>query len=103
MSAGKGDKPRKVDGKKFREQYDRIFMKPMTPAAALIWHNDPRWYPSIDYAEVARLTGLQNRMAISTDTWTADSPMTRKQYIDQYHPDTVKLRDHSKHSKKKKK
>jgi hypothetical protein len=25
-----------------------------------------------------------------------------KPFVDQYHPDTVKLRDHSKHSKKKK-
>jgi hypothetical protein len=42
------------------------------------------------------------KIPISNDTWTADSPMTRKQYVDRYHPDTVKLRDHSKHSKKKK-
>ena len=27
MSAGKGDKPRPVDGDKFRSNYDRIFGK----------------------------------------------------------------------------
>jgi hypothetical protein len=27
MSAGKGDKPRKVDGEKYRSNYDRIFKK----------------------------------------------------------------------------
>jgi hypothetical protein len=27
MSAGKGDKPRPVDGDKYRENYDRIFSK----------------------------------------------------------------------------
>jgi hypothetical protein len=27
MSAGKGDKPRPVDGDKYRENYDRIFEK----------------------------------------------------------------------------
>jgi hypothetical protein len=27
MSAGKGDKPRPVDGDKYRENYDRIFGK----------------------------------------------------------------------------
>jgi hypothetical protein len=27
MSAGKGDTPRPVDGEKYRENYDRIFMK----------------------------------------------------------------------------
>ena len=27
MSAGKGDKPRKTDGKKFRTNYDKIFRK----------------------------------------------------------------------------
>ena len=27
MSAGKGDKPRKVDGEKYRSNYDRIFGK----------------------------------------------------------------------------
>ena len=27
MSAGKGDKPRKVKGDKFRKNYDRIFGK----------------------------------------------------------------------------
>jgi len=27
MSAGKGDKPRKVDGEKYRSNYDRIFRK----------------------------------------------------------------------------
>lgn len=30
MSAGKGDTPRKVDGKKFRENYDRIFRNKLT-------------------------------------------------------------------------
>jgi len=28
--AGKGDTPRKVDGKKFRENYDRIFRNKLT-------------------------------------------------------------------------
>ena len=27
MSAGKGDKPRKVNGDKYRDSYDRIFDK----------------------------------------------------------------------------
>jgi hypothetical protein len=27
MSAGKGDKPRKVDGEKYRSNYDKIFRK----------------------------------------------------------------------------
>lgn len=27
MSAGKGDKPRKVNGDKYRKSYDRIFKK----------------------------------------------------------------------------
>lgn len=27
MSAGKGDKPRKVDGEKYRNNYDKIFRK----------------------------------------------------------------------------
>lgn len=27
MSAGKGDKPRPVDGEKFRSNYDKIFRK----------------------------------------------------------------------------
>ncbi len=27
MSAGKGDKPRKVDGEKYRSNYDQIFRK----------------------------------------------------------------------------
>ena len=52
--SGKGDTPRKVDGDKFRRNYDGIFRK-------------------------------------------------AKPFVDQYHPDTVKLRDHSKHSKKSKK
>jgi hypothetical protein len=29
--AGKGDKPRKVDGKKYRDNYDAIKWKPKTP------------------------------------------------------------------------
>ncbi len=28
MNAGKGDKPRPVDGQKYREGWDRIFAKP---------------------------------------------------------------------------
>lgn len=29
MSAGKGDSPRRVNGSKYREGYDRIFRKPI--------------------------------------------------------------------------
>jgi hypothetical protein len=54
MSAGKGDTPRKVDGEKFRANYESIFR-------------------------------------------------AGKPFVDRYHPATVKLRDHSKHSKKGKK
>ena len=31
MSAGKGDKPRKVKGDKYRKNYDRIFKKKAEP------------------------------------------------------------------------
>jgi hypothetical protein len=32
MSAGKGDKPRKVKGDKYRKNYDRIFKKKLSPS-----------------------------------------------------------------------
>lgn len=64
MSAGKGDTPRPVNGDKFRSNYDRIFKpsNPMSEEIAWAYHNDPRWYPGVDYAEVARITGQPNRM-----------------------------------------
>jgi hypothetical protein len=82
MSAGKGDTPRKVDGEKFRQHYDAIYSKPsngyigapdrepMTVDEACRLHEDPRWYPTIDYAVVARLTGQKNRMTNRYETAT---------------------------------